>query len=147
MNNIGVCQTKTLIMASFVILKPVKLLSLNAILLRYLAAVVLVASAGLISNPSGLFIFIPIAIISLKFLIYDGIVALVRSRLPGFRVSPWLLVGYGLTIAWDMLFVYSASQDAPDAGFAFFGTFLLTPWVLVAAIVTMTVATYISRKK
>jgi hypothetical protein len=124
-----------------------KLLSLKTIFLRYLAAVVLMACVGLISNPSGLFIFIPIAIVSLKFLIYDGIVALVRSRLPGFKISPWVLVGYGLTIAWDMLFVYSANQDAPDAGFAFFGTCLLTPWVLVAAIVAMAVATYISRKK
>ncbi|HZM63878.1 MAG TPA: hypothetical protein VFB59_01970 [Candidatus Saccharimonadales bacterium] len=124
-----------------------KLLSLKTIVLRYLCATILIALAGLLPNLSGLFIVIPVAIVSLKFLIYDGIVAAIKSKFPTLKTSPWLLVGYGLTVMGDMTFVYSASLDEVDAGFAFLGTFLLTPWILVAALLVMVVATYLSRKK
>lgn len=124
-----------------------KLLSLKSASLRYLCATVLITLAGIIPNSATLFLLVPIAIISVKFLVYDGVIAAIKSKLPTLKVSPWLLIGYGATVGLDMLFVYGATKDEVDAGFAFLGTFMLTPWILAAAIVVMLVATYLRRKQ
>lgn len=129
------------------ILEAMTLLSFRFILLRYLCAVVLITLAGLLADPSRFILVVPVAIVGTKFLAYDGIVAAIKSKFSTLRVTPWLLIGYGLTVGGDMLFAYNASLDEADAGFAFFGTFLLTPWILVIALVLMAVATYVGRKK
>lgn len=124
-----------------------KLLSLKFVALRYLFAIIFITSAGLIPNSAGLFLFVPVAVVNIKFLIYDGIAAVIKSKFPALKVSPWLLIGYTITVAWDMLFVYSATLRQTDAGFAFFGTFILTPWVLIATLVLIVVITYLKKRK
>lgn len=124
-----------------------KLLSFKYVALRYIGAVTIITLAGLASNPSGLFVIIPVAFVSIKFLIYDGSVAAISSKFPQFKTHPWLLIGYCLTVLGDMLFTFSANRDAADAGFAFFGAFILTPWILLAALLAMTANTYLGRRK
>lgn len=125
-----------------------KLLSLKYILLRYIGAVTLITLAGFTPDSSALiFIVIPIAFVSIKFLVYDAIVAAISAKSRRYKVSPWLLVGYGLAVMGDMLFTYSATRDSVDAGFAFFGTFILTPWILAAALLAMAINTHLSRNK
>lgn len=124
-----------------------KLLSFKAIIFRYLLAVILITLAGIISNPSDFFIIIFVAIVSLKLLTYDGIAAALSAKFPSFKIYPWLFIGYGLAVAGDMYFTYGAGEDGTDAGFAFLGTIMVTPWILAAALAVMIAATFLSRKK
>ncbi len=123
-----------------------KLLSLKYILLRYLGAIILIVLAGLLPNQSGLWLMVPVAVVSIKFLVYDGVASAVKRWVPSFQVKPWLLIGYGLAVIGDMCFVYGANLDEVDAGFAFFGTFLVTPWILGSALVVMAIATHVKKK-
>jgi hypothetical protein len=124
-----------------------KLLSLKSVLLRYVGAVVLLSLAGLAANPSAPAIIVIAAFVCVKYLLYDGIVSVLGSKLPGFKAHPWLLGGYGLAVAGDMLFVYSGSGGGTDDGFALLGTLQVTPWVLVAAGVAMAIATARNRRR
>ncbi len=124
-----------------------KSVPLKSIALRYLCAVVLITVAGLFASPTSLFLLIPVAVVGIKFLVYDVTAALIKGKFPTFRVKPWLLIGYALAVAGDMLFTYGSAQDGTDAGFAFLGTIVITPWVLIGALATMLLATILSRKK
>jgi hypothetical protein len=122
-----------------------QLFSLKYVVLRYIGALILITLAALASDPKAFFIIIPVAFVSIKLLIYEGIVTAIRAKFARLKVSPWFFIGYGLTVAGDMVFAYNATRDEVDAGFAFLGTFVFTPWILVAAVIVMVVHTYRSR--
>jgi disulfide bond formation protein DsbB len=121
--------------------------TLRLIALRYLGAILLIVAAGLASDPSAFFVILPVAIISVKYLIYDTIVSVVQSAGPNLQTKPWFYLGYGLAVAGDMFFVWGATRDQVDAGFAFLGTLVFTPWILIAAFIAILVATIVTARK
>lgn len=121
--------------------------TLKLIALRYIAAVLLITVAGLVSDPDAFFIVIPVVLVSLKFVIYDAFVSIIKAAAPSLKTAPWFYLGYGLAVAGDMIFTWGATRDETDAGFAFLGTLLFTPWILIAAFVVMLALALTSRKR
>lgn len=119
--------------------------TLRLIALRYIAAVLLITVAGLVSDPDAFFIVIPVVLVSLKFVIYDAFVSIIKAAAPGLKTAPWFYLGYGLAVAGDMIFTWGATRDEVDAGFAFLGTLLFTPWILIGAFTAMLITTLRSR--
>lgn len=118
-----------------------KSLLLKRSTLRYLGAVVLITLAGLLANPTAFFLVVPVGVVSIKFFVYDVIVGVIATKFSSFKARPWLLVGYALAVAADMLFTYGSATDGTDTAFAFLGTLVITPWILVAALTVMIIAT------
>lgn len=124
-----------------------KLFSFKYILLRYFCVTALITAAGLLANPRSIFVVIPVAILSLKFILYDVLAAAIKAKFTQFRIEPWLLAGYIVAVTADMLYTHQANLAEPDAGIAFLAEILVTPWVLAAALAMMLIAAVLTRKK
>lgn len=127
-------------------------LTFKAILIRYALAVVLISLAGFVRQLGNLqldswFFIIVVAIVCIKFLVYDGITYAIHRKWPTFRIHPWLILGYALALILDMLATWASASGETDAGFAFLATVFYTPWILAGALVVMILHTWVATKK
>jgi hypothetical protein len=129
-------------------------LSKRLTLVRYGAAVLAmfavvfgyrVATTGL--RMGSLVALVSFAINSLKYPFFDYLVRMTRGRWPKLRVLPWLWIGYGATVSFDMVMVWLTVSDEGGASLALAMTILISPWFLAAALVLMTLHTLIARKR
>jgi|GEM_PF-4775259 len=90
---------------------------------------------------------ITFAIISLKYPFFDYLVRMTRRRWSKLKVLPWLWIGYGATVMFDMVMTWLAVSDEGGASLALAMTILLSPWFLAAALALMVLHTLIARKR
>lgn len=112
-----------------------------AVLVRYLIAAAVMSSPVLVREWSPLILILN-GVVAIKFLIYEGVTEVVKKVFREPVTQPWFWIGYALCLLLDVFFVNATIQDEADSGFAYFGTILFTPWVLVAALVVMALAAW-----
>lgn len=122
--------------------------SLKTSLLKYLLITFILSFPWLLLNIENWFMVIVISIASLKFLIYDGLVWLMDKKPQYFTTKPTSLIGYITAVLVDMYFVYGVLFcNHGMCGFAILGVFMFTPWILILALLVMSLMTFITNKR
>jgi hypothetical protein len=86
-------------------------------------------------------------IVCLKYPFFDYLVRMVRRRWPKLKVLPWLWVGYGATVSFDVVMTWLTISDEGGASLALAMTVLISPWFLAGALALMVLHTLIARKR
>lgn len=87
------------------------------------------------------------ALISLKYLFFDGLAGMVWRRWSKFKVLPWLWIGYAFAAVTDIVATWMAMSDDSGASLALSATIFISPCFLIGAFVLMVIHTLVIRKQ